>query len=61
MKSESQNIEYKESWRDNMPIAYKGTYHYRSGSTKQVSLSRGDEASRKSLKNLKKPNSHCQQ
>lgn len=25
MKSESQNIEYKESWRDNMPIAYKGT------------------------------------
>ena len=67
--SESQNIEYKESWRDeylkwicgfanaqggriyigiddkdyieiavqpcNLPIAYHGIYHYRSGSTKQ--------------------------
>lgn len=31
--SESQHIEWKESWRDE----YQGQYHYRSGSTKQES------------------------
>lgn len=50
--AESQNIEWKESWWDeylkwicgfanaqggkSTSISYKGVYHYRSGSTKQV-------------------------
>jgi ATP-dependent DNA helicase RecG len=44
-KAENQNIEFKQSWRDEYlqiniepypyPVSYKEQYHYRTGSTKK--------------------------